>query len=245
MFLTRIGFGSKAVITGDITQIDLPRGTHSGLAQVMTVLEGVEGIGFTLSPRATWCATRWCSASSKPTRPSRSRLPPSPRHRAAAARPTEHARARRRGLRIGGLRAYPAAPSMRRWVRAALGTAQPARSSSVRIVDEAEMRELNARYRHKDYPTNVLSFPADLPPGVDVPLLGDIVICAPVVDARGRRAAQVAARALGAHAGARHAAPARPRPRARRARRERWKRSRRRILAGLKFPDPTKSTELS
>jgi phosphate starvation-inducible PhoH-like protein len=52
MFLTRIGFGSKAVITGDITQVDLPRGTASGLAQVVTFIEGVEGIGFTwFTPR--------------------------------------------------------------------------------------------------------------------------------------------------------------------------------------------------
>ena len=47
MFLTRIGFGSTAVITGDATQIDLPRGTQSGLTQVTQVLDGVEGIGFT------------------------------------------------------------------------------------------------------------------------------------------------------------------------------------------------------
>lgn len=47
MFLTRIGFGTTAVITGDITQIDLPRGTHSGLTHVMTVLQGVQGIGIT------------------------------------------------------------------------------------------------------------------------------------------------------------------------------------------------------
>jgi phosphate starvation-inducible PhoH-like protein len=47
MFLTRIGFGSSAVITGDITQIDLPRGTESGLKHAMMVLDGVDGIGFT------------------------------------------------------------------------------------------------------------------------------------------------------------------------------------------------------
>ncbi|MBY4676229.1 PhoH family protein [Marinobacterium arenosum] len=47
MFLTRIGFGSTAVITGDVTQVDLPRGTQSGLLHAMKVLEGVEGIGFT------------------------------------------------------------------------------------------------------------------------------------------------------------------------------------------------------
>ena len=47
MFLTRIGFGSTAVITGDITQVDLPRGTRSGLAHVTEVLKDVKGIGFT------------------------------------------------------------------------------------------------------------------------------------------------------------------------------------------------------
>lgn len=47
MFLTRLGFGSRAVITGDITQVDLPRGTHSGLLHAIDVLEGVPGIAFT------------------------------------------------------------------------------------------------------------------------------------------------------------------------------------------------------
>lgn len=47
MFLTRIGFGSTAVITGDVTQIDLPKGTRSGLIHVSKVLEGISEIGFT------------------------------------------------------------------------------------------------------------------------------------------------------------------------------------------------------
>jgi phosphate starvation-inducible PhoH-like protein len=47
MFLTRIGFGSRAVVTGDITQIDLPDRQLSGLKDVMRILAGVEGIGFT------------------------------------------------------------------------------------------------------------------------------------------------------------------------------------------------------
>lgn len=47
MFLTRIGFGSKAVITGDVTQIDLPRGTRSGLVEAQNVLAGVRGISMT------------------------------------------------------------------------------------------------------------------------------------------------------------------------------------------------------
>ena len=46
MFLTRIGFGSKAVITGDVTQVDLPRGQHSGLLEAQNTLKGIEGISF-------------------------------------------------------------------------------------------------------------------------------------------------------------------------------------------------------
>jgi phosphate starvation-inducible PhoH-like protein len=46
MFLTRLGFGSKAIITGDITQIDLPRGKSSGLKTVIEILQDVNGIGF-------------------------------------------------------------------------------------------------------------------------------------------------------------------------------------------------------
>jgi phosphate starvation-inducible PhoH-like protein len=47
MFLTRIGFGSTAVITGDATQIDLPRGMQSGLTHASNILTDVEGLGFT------------------------------------------------------------------------------------------------------------------------------------------------------------------------------------------------------
>ena len=57
MFLTRLGFGSKIVITGDITQIDLPRDTVSGLKEAMRVLDGVRTSPFAGSTRPTWCAT--------------------------------------------------------------------------------------------------------------------------------------------------------------------------------------------
>ncbi len=46
MFLTRLGFDSKTVITGDITQVDLPQGKVSGLIQVQSVLKDIEGIKF-------------------------------------------------------------------------------------------------------------------------------------------------------------------------------------------------------
>lgn len=46
MFLTRLGYGSKAVVTGDVTQVDLPSGRGSGLVEVQKVLRGVEGVSF-------------------------------------------------------------------------------------------------------------------------------------------------------------------------------------------------------
>jgi probable rRNA maturation factor len=77
----------------------------------------------------------------------------------------------------------PSATSFREWVNAALAGAKRRRQAelSIRIVDAAEGRELNRDYRGKDYATNVLSFPAELPPGVQLPLIGDLAICAPVV----------------------------------------------------------------
>lgn len=74
----------------------------------------------------------------------------------------------------------PAAASLREWATTALGSA--AGEVTIRIVDEAESRELNARYRRLDKPTNVLSFAYD-GEGLEVPVLGDLVICAPVVTA--------------------------------------------------------------
>jgi probable rRNA maturation factor len=84
------------------------------------------------------------------------------------------------GLPRAGL---PAPASFRRWVGAALRGARRRKPAelAIRLVDAAEGRELNRQYRGKDYATNVLSFPAELPPGVDLPLLGDLAICAPVV----------------------------------------------------------------
>jgi probable rRNA maturation factor len=52
---------------------------------------------------------------------------------------------------------------------------------TLRIVDLSEGRDLNKQWRHRDYATNVLSFPFECPPGVPLNLLGDIVLCAPVV----------------------------------------------------------------
>jgi probable rRNA maturation factor len=77
----------------------------------------------------------------------------------------------------------PAPASFRRWVGAALRGAKRRKRTelAIRIVDADEGRALNRDYRGRDYATNVLSFPAELPPGVDLPLIGDLAICAPVV----------------------------------------------------------------
>jgi probable rRNA maturation factor len=74
----------------------------------------------------------------------------------------------------------PETEQLERWVRLALADRVGA-ELTLRLVDKEESRQLNSRYRGKDQPTNVLSFPADLPPGIDLPLLGDIIICAPLV----------------------------------------------------------------
>ena len=77
----------------------------------------------------------------------------------------------------------PSAASFRRWVEAALRGAKRRKPAelAIRIVDADEGRALNRDYRGKDYATNVLSFPVELPPGVALPLIGDLAICAPVV----------------------------------------------------------------
>jgi len=77
----------------------------------------------------------------------------------------------------------PTATQFRRWLRAALSGRTPGATAevAVRLVDREEMAALNENYRARRGPTNVLSFPADLPAELGLPLLGDIVICAPVV----------------------------------------------------------------
>lgn len=75
----------------------------------------------------------------------------------------------------------PDPAELRAWARAAIGGLREESELTIRIVDEAEGARLNSSYRNKDGATNVLSFPFAPPEGVDMPLLGDIVICASVV----------------------------------------------------------------
>ena len=75
----------------------------------------------------------------------------------------------------------PADEEFQKWVKAALSGIRNEAVLAIRIVDSEEGQQINRRYRDKDYTTNVLSFPADLPTGIADAQLGDLLICAPVV----------------------------------------------------------------
>jgi len=85
----------------------------------------------------------------------------------------------------------PNEDSFRRWVDRVLEASHQLANSAeasidteltIRVVDNDEGQQLNQQYRQKDYPTNVLSFPFEQPPELTLPLLGDLVICADVVE---------------------------------------------------------------
>ncbi len=89
----------------------------------------------------------------------------------------------------------PTAEQIEQWATAAVQPQSDEVEMTVRIVDEAESHELNLNYRGKDRPTNVLSFPFECPDEVELPLLGDLVICRQVVE----REAQEQDKSLMAH----------------------------------------------
>ncbi|SRR5579883_2185883 len=82
----------------------------------------------------------------------------------------------------------PAATDLKRWAKSALQGKIPNAELTIRIVDKDEITTLNTTYRHKNKPTNVLSFPFETPADVEieVPLLGDIIICAEVIQEEAR-----------------------------------------------------------
>ena len=87
---------------------------------------------------------------------------------------------------LEGWSAYlPTDDELQHWATAALQerTEFTEPELTIRLVHNDESQELNSEYRGKDKPTNVLSFPFDAPPEVPIELLGDLIICAPVVQA--------------------------------------------------------------
>jgi probable rRNA maturation factor len=75
----------------------------------------------------------------------------------------------------------PTPEQIEQWVNTALQDYPQDSEIVVRIVDEGESAQLNKQYRHKEGATNILSFPAELPDEIGLNLLGDLVVCAPVV----------------------------------------------------------------
>ncbi|TMO81763.1 rRNA maturation RNase YbeY [Pseudoalteromonas spongiae] len=67
------------------------------------------------------------------------------------------------------------------WANKALANLKPDAELTIRISDAKESQQLNHEYRGKDKPTNVLSFPFEAPPGIELPLIGDLIICPEVV----------------------------------------------------------------
>lgn len=87
-------------------------------------------------------------------------------------------------VQVAGTRSgLPGVAKIRHWARSALAGRRRDAEVSIRIVDAAESQVLNRQYRGQDKPTNVLAFPAELPPELGLPLLGDLVICREVVEA--------------------------------------------------------------
>ena len=189
MFLTRLGFGSKIVVTGDVTQVDLPGGQQSGLRVVEGILTGIDDVHFsTLTSQDVVPAPAG--------RPHRRRLRPMGCRRRRAAgparlRPIRPGRpARRRGPRIGspGRSAHRVAPWRQR-PRAAEMTIEVANESGVTVdelalvsvsrfaldrmginpmaelslilMDVDAMSELHVKWMDEPGPTDVMSFPMD------------------------------------------------------------------------------------
>lgn len=75
----------------------------------------------------------------------------------------------------------PSNKQFQQWVDTALTNTSKDFELTIRVVDIEESQQLNFQYRQKDKPTNVLSFPFEVPEGIELNLLGDLIICADIV----------------------------------------------------------------
>lgn len=75
----------------------------------------------------------------------------------------------------------PSRNAFQRWINCALAQFKMDSEITIRIVDTAESAKLNKTYRNKAGATNILSFPFEAPPDIQLPILGDLVICAPLI----------------------------------------------------------------
>ena len=185
MLLTRVGFNSKAVINGDITQVDLPRATMSGLREAQEVLTGIEGLKFVHFDERDVVRPRWCRRSSPPTTGT------SGRGSAEAGGSAEGGERRERPTAGGAGSTRPATRAERlasAWLRPLLDELAPAGGSLRRGSPGTDLRRLNRDFR--DAVTDVLSFPGGRAGGRHP---GDVVISVPA--ARGGRGGGAPSRA--------------------------------------------------
>ena len=173
MFLTRLGFGSKMVVTGDVTQIDLPREQASGLIQVRRILADIDAISFVEFGNDDVVDISSCRGSSRRT----SATPRRPAQLAAGDR--------RRDLEPEQVDEVGAA-DLARFVLGAEGVADG--ELGIAFVLPDEIRTLKNEHLGIDEVTDVLAFPLDardeLPAGTPR-ALGDVVLCPQVVGSSG------------------------------------------------------------
>ena len=187
MFLTRLGENSRMIVTGDPSQVDLPSGQTSGLAEAVRLLSGVEGIGHAafsaedvvrheLVSRIVAAYDKADAARKREAGMSRAPSPALPRKRG-----------REKGLQIDVLIQSPkwkaeprAAAIVRKAIRtAAIAASTPRAELAIVLTNDSAIHALNRDWRGQDKPTNVLSFPAAPPRGrkrAPAGSLGDIVI---------------------------------------------------------------------
>ncbi|MEZ8258910.1 rRNA maturation RNase YbeY [Vibrio cyclitrophicus] len=85
-------------------------------------------------------------------------------------------------LAVENEQSLPTEQDIQLWLNKTIPQFQENAELTVRIVDTQESHQLNHEYRGKDKPTNVLSFPFEAPPGIELDLLGDLIICRQVVE---------------------------------------------------------------
>ena len=192
MFLTRLGFGSQVVVTGDVTQVDLPSGQVSGLRVVQDILDGIEDIHFArltshdvVRHRLVGKIVDAYERYDAHERQLRHRSRGAEQAERQLRRGHEH-RYRQRG---GHRRRRGGAGRGRRFTLDQMRI-HPLAELSVLLVDERTMTDLHERWMGEPGPTDVLAFPmdelrpphlggnrADPDPGADPGLLGDVVLC--------------------------------------------------------------------
>jgi ssRNA-specific RNase YbeY (16S rRNA maturation enzyme) len=181
MFLTRIGFNSKAVVTGDVSQVDLPSGRRSGLRIVGEILEGIEGVAFSrleagdvvrhhIVQRIVEAYAAWDLEQEE---------------RPRAARGPGRGHARRSEVAIFLADEQDVAVDADDLLALAAHVVEqrrvpPDMELSLLLVDRDTIAGLNQAHLGKEGPTDVLAFPID-EPGESPPdtpaILGDVVLC--------------------------------------------------------------------